>query len=116
MGVIMDADWSKEPGRDAIPHLLAPPSVAIVGASSDPGRIGEHPLHNYRQARFAGRVYPINPNRDEVQGYAAYPTIESVPGPIDVAVMAISTTQVAASIEQCARKGAKAVVVFSGFC
>jgi acetate---CoA ligase (ADP-forming) len=111
--VIMRADFNEEPRRDAIAHLLAPRSVAIVGASSDPGRIGGRPVRYYRQARFAGRLYPINPNRDEVQGYRAYPTIDSVPEPIDLAVIAIPAAQVAASIEQCARKGAKAAVVFS---
>jgi acetate---CoA ligase (ADP-forming) len=109
----MHADWTEEPPRPAIAHLLSPRSVAIVGASSDPGRIGGRPVHYYRQAGFAGRVYPINPNRDEVQGYQAYPTIDSVPGPIDLAVIAIPAAQVAASIEQCAGKGAKAAVVFS---
>jgi acetate---CoA ligase (ADP-forming) len=111
--VIMCADWTEEPPRPAMAQLLAPRSVAIVGASSDPGRIGGRPVHYYRQAGFAGRVYPINPNRDEIQGYRAYPTIDSVPGPIDLAVIAIPAAQVAASIEQCARKNAKAVVVFS---
>ena len=77
----MRADFNEEPPRDAIAHLLAPRSVAIVGASSDPGRIGGRPVRYYRQARFAGRVYPINPNRDEVQGYRAYPTIDSVRSP-----------------------------------
>lgn len=110
----MHADGSKEPPRrDAIADLLAPRSVAIVGASSDPERIGGRPVQYYRQNRFAGRVYPINPNRDEVQGYRAHPTIESVPDRIDLAVIAIPAAQVAASIEQCARKGAKAAVVFS---
>ncbi|HXW29030.1 MAG TPA: acetate--CoA ligase family protein, partial [Xanthobacteraceae bacterium] len=111
--VMMCADWTEEPSRPAIAHLLAPRSVAIVGASSDPGRIGGRPVHYYRQAGFKGRIYPINPNRDEVQGYQAYPTIDSVPDPIDLAVIAIPAAQVAAAIEQCARKSAKAAVVFS---
>jgi acetate---CoA ligase (ADP-forming) len=111
--VMMRADWTEERSRPAIAHLLAPRSVAIVGASSDPRRIGGRPVHYYRQAGFAGRIYPINPNRDEIQGYQAYPTIESVPGPIDLAVIAIPAAQVAAAIEQCARKSAKAAVVFS---
>jgi acetate---CoA ligase (ADP-forming) len=110
---MMCADWTEERPRPAIAHLLAPRSVAIVGASSDRGRIGGRPVHYYRQAGFAGRIYPINPNRDEIQGYQAYPTIDSVPGPIDLAVIAIPAAQVAAAIEQSARKGAQAAVVFS---
>jgi acetate---CoA ligase (ADP-forming) len=109
----MRADDPEDPPRDAIAHLLAPRSVAIVGASSDPSRIGGRPLRYYRQACFAGRVYPINPNRDQVQGYKAYQTIESVPDQIDLAVIAIPAGQVAVALEQCASKGAKAAVVFS---
>jgi len=110
-----------DPGRtaeaashdDAIAHLLAPQSVAIVGASSDPGRIGGRPVRYYRQAQFAGRLYPINPNRNEIQGYKAYPSVEDVPDRIDLAVLAIPAPQVTPVVEQCARKGARAVVVFS---
>lgn len=109
----MRADLTDDPPRDGIAALLAPRSVAIVGASSDPGRIGGRPVHYYRQAQFPGRLYPINPNREEVQGYKAYPTIDDVPDRIDLAVIAIPAARVAASIEQCARKGAKAAVVFS---
>jgi len=98
---------------DAIAHLLAPQSVAIVGASSDPGRIGGRPVRYYRQAQFAGRLYPINPNRNEIQGYKAYPSVEDVPDRIDLAVLAIPAPQVTPVVEQCARKGARAVVVFS---
>ena len=62
----MRADWTEEP--HAIAPLLAPRSVAIVGASSDPGRIGGRPVHYYRQAGFAGAVYPINPTVTRSKG------------------------------------------------
>jgi acetate---CoA ligase (ADP-forming) len=99
--------------RDNIAQLLAPQTVAIVGASADPGRIGGRPVHYYRQAQFAGRLYPINPNRTEIQGYRAYASIDELPESIDVAVLAIPAAQVTAALEQCARKGAKAAIVFS---
>lgn len=98
---------------DAIAQLLNPRSVAIVGASADPGRIGGRPVHYYRQAQFPGRLYPINPNRTEVQGYPAYPSVDDLPESIDLAVLAIPAAQVTATLAQCARKGAKAAIVFS---
>jgi acyl-CoA synthetase (NDP forming) len=98
---------------EAITQLLAPRSVAIIGASADPARIGGRPVHYYRQARFPGRLYPINPNRTEVQGYPAYPSVDDLPESIDLAVLAIPAAQVTTVLAQCARKGAKAAIVFS---
>jgi acetate---CoA ligase (ADP-forming) len=98
---------------DAIRCLLAPRSVAIVGASADPARIGGRPVRYYREGGFAGRLYPINPNRSEVQGYPAYPSIDALPEAIEFALLAIPAQLVSAALEQCARKGAKAAVVFS---
>jgi acyl-CoA synthetase (NDP forming) len=97
----------------AIAQLLSPRSVAIVGASADPTRIGGRPVAYYRQAGFSGRLYPINPNRDEIQGFRAYPSVEAVPDDVDVAVLAIPSAQVIGTLEQCGRKGVKAAIVFS---
>src|SRR5271157_5650974 len=98
---------------DAIRCLLAPRWFAIVGASADPARIGGRPVRYYREGGFTGRLYPINPNRTEVQGYQAYPSLDAVPDDIEFALLAIPAPQVSAALEQCARKGAKAAVVFS---
>jgi acetate---CoA ligase (ADP-forming) len=98
---------------DAIRCLLAPRSVAIVGASADPGRIGGRPVRYYREGGFTGRLYPINPNRTEIQGYPAFPSLDAVPDAIEFALLAIPAQQVPLALEQCARKGAKAAVVFS---
>ena len=93
--------------------LLAPRSVAIVGASNDPTRIGGRPVHYYRQAGFAGALYPVNPNRDEVQGYKAYPDVASIPQAIDFALLAVPAERLIPSLEACADKGAKAAVIFT---
>src|SRR5271170_15500 len=98
---------------DAMRCLLAPRSVAIVGGSADPARIGGWPVRYYREGGFTGRLYPINPNRSEVQGYPAYPSIDALPEDIEFALLAIPAQLVSAALEQCARKGAKAAVVFS---
>ena len=93
--------------------LLAPLSVAIVGASNDPTRIGGRPVHYYRQAGFSGALYPVNPNRDEVQGYKAYPDVASIPQAIDFALLAVPAERLIPSLEACADKGAKAAVIFT---
>ncbi len=61
--------------------LLEPRAVAILGASTDPSRIGGRPLRYMLEAGFDRPIYPINPNRQTVQGLKAYPSIEAAPGP-----------------------------------
>jgi acyl-CoA synthetase (NDP forming) len=93
--------------------LLNPAAVAILGASTDPARIGGRPLRYMLEAGFAGPIYPINPNRKVVQGLAAYPDISEIPGPVDCAIVALPAPLVADALEACAGAGVKAAVVFS---
>ena len=99
--------------RSGIEALLAPRSVAIVGASTDPTRIGGRPMDYYNRAGFKGALYPVNPSRKEVQGHAAYPDIASLPGPVDFALLAIPAPGIADAIDACAQKGVKAALIFS---
>jgi acyl-CoA synthetase (NDP forming) len=100
-----------------VPHplaaLLAPRSVAIFGASNDPGRISGRPLRYYKEAGFTGALYPINPNRAAVQGVPAYPDLDCVPGPVEFALIAVPAAQALAALEAAVRKGVKAAVMFT---
>src|SRR5689334_14260058 len=93
--------------------LLAPASVAIFGASNDPTRISGRSLRYYREAGYQGGLYPINPTRDTVQGLTAYPDLASVPGPVECAVIAVPANLAVETMEACAAKGVKAVVMFT---
>src|SRR5438067_5654695 len=93
--------------------LLAPASVAIFGASNDPTRISGRSLRYYREAGYKGGLYPINPTRDTVQGLRAYPDLASVSGPVDCAVIAVPANLAVESMEACAAKGVKGVVMFT---
>ena len=96
--------------------LFEPRGIAIVGASSDPNRIGGHPVRALKASGFKGGIYPVNPNRPDVQGLRAYPSIVSIDGPCDMAVIVVPAEEVPASIEACAQKGIRyAVVLTSGF-
>ena len=91
--------------------LLAPRSVAVLGASSDPTRISGRPIAYMKSQGFQGGLYPINPNRTEVQGLKAYASINDVPEVPDVAIVAVAAEVAAAAIEDLAKKGVKAVVM-----
>ncbi len=93
--------------------LLAPRSVAVLGASSDPTRISGRPIAYMKSQGFQGGLYPINPNRAEVQGLKAYASINDVPEVPDVAIVAVASEVAAAAIEDLAKKGVKAVVMFT---
>lgn len=97
-------------GLDA---LFAPRGVAILGASSDPTKIGGRPLRFIKESGFTGGIYPINPKSDEVQGVKAYASIEDVDGVVDLAVIALPSQHVLSSVEACGRQGVKVVTIFS---
>ena len=93
--------------------LVAARSVAVIGASQDPGRIGGRPVHFLRQGGFRGAIYPINAKYAEVQGLRCYPDLASVPGPVDVAIVSVPARDVAGAIAACGAGGVKGAVVFS---
>lgn len=93
--------------------LLAPRSIALVGASDNPGRIGGMPLDLLRHFGFAGAVYPVNPKYQEVFGYRCYPDIESLPEACDLVVLAIAAPEVTAMLERCHARGIPAAIVYA---
>ena len=93
--------------------LLAPRSVAVLGASSDPTRIGGRPIAYMKQRGFAGRIMPVNPNRAEIQGLAAFASLADLPEVPDVAIVAVSSDRAVVSVAELARMGVKAAIVFT---
>ncbi|MFQ1003797.1 GNAT family N-acetyltransferase [Modestobacter sp. SSW1-42] len=98
----------------SIGRLLAPGSVAVVGASNDPAKIGYAVLHNLLEYGFDGPIYPVNPAVRHVRGVPAYADIESIPDDVDLAVLAVPADEVAAVVEACRRKNVHGLVVISG--
>lgn len=97
-------------------HLLAPRSIAVVGASANPMAIGGQPIRQLIRHNFAGKIYPVNPNRDEVQGLQCFASVADLPLEIDVAIIALAAQHVIGTVEECARKGIPfAVILSSGF-
>ena len=99
--------------RNTLSALLAPSSVALVGASEDAARIGGRPLRYLREAGFKGAIYPVNPNRETVQGYKSYASVAALPEAPDVAMLAAPAHATVQAVRACADKGARAAIVFS---
>jgi acetyl coenzyme A synthetase (ADP forming)-like protein len=94
-------------------HFFHPSSVAVVGASQSPGKIGYDILNNILQHGYSGAVYPINPKATQILGCKVYPDLVSVPSDIDLAVIALPAAAVMKVIEQCGRKKIDSVVIIS---
>jgi acetate---CoA ligase (ADP-forming) len=99
--------------QGALAPLFAPHSIAIIGASNDPTRIGGRPIAALRQGGFGGAIYPVNPTRQEVQGIRAYPSVGDIGGDIDCAIVAVGADLAVPAIEACAARGVKSAVIFS---
>jgi len=94
--------------------LFHPASVALIGASSDPERIGGRPLRFLLEGGFQGALYPVNRSgAAEIQGLKAYASLLDVPGPVDNAIIAVPVAGVEAAMLECAQKGVRVVQVFT---
>jgi acetyltransferase len=90
--------------------------VAVVGASRNPSKVGGSVLANLRAGGFAGRIVPVNPGAESVQGLPAAPSVRAIEGPIDLAVIAVPAPAVLPVLRECAARGvAGAVVITAGF-
>ena len=96
--------------------LFSPSSIAILGASGDPMKIGGRPLKFLKGHGFQGRLYPINPKHPEVQGVAAYAAVGDLPERVDHAIIALPQRAVRDAVAQCAEAGVRSATIFgSGF-
>ena len=93
--------------------MFSPHSVAVLGASSEPARIGGRPIDLMRKQGFAGAIYPVNPRRDEVQGLRCYPSVADLPAVPDVAIVAVAAEIAVDAVADLAARGVKNVVMLS---
>jgi len=96
--------------------LFSPQSVAVFGASDRTDSVGGVVFQNLRTGGFVGQVIPINPKRDSVQGIPAFPSIDKVGQPVDLAVICTPAATVPGIIEECGKLGVKgAIILTAGF-
>ncbi len=98
----------------SIARLLRPRSIAIIGAGPAPTRSGTPSSRISSRAGFAGEVFPVNPHDATICGRTTTPDILTIPGPIDLAVVAVPAAAVVDVAQQCAAKGVHDLVVISG--
>lgn len=100
----------------SVAGLVAPKSVAVIGASRAWGSVGQQLLEHVVEGKFTGAVHAVNQDALEVSGMMPYASIAEVPGPVDLAVIAVPYDQVPGVVEQCGKAGVKGLVlVTAGF-
>ncbi len=94
--------------------VFAPKSVAVVGASPTPNKIGNVLLKNFLDTKFQGKLYPVNPKHEEIYSLKCYPRVSDIPGRVDCVIIATPAETVPGIMEDCAAKKAGGVVILSG--
>ncbi|MGT2432536.1 CoA-binding protein [Cupriavidus basilensis] len=96
--------------------LLKPRSVAVIGASTQPDKVGGMPIRLLRELGYAGRIYPVHPSAGEIQGLPAYPSMGAIGEPVDLAIVAVPAVATESVMAQLAQNGTRAAIFFtSGF-
>jgi len=94
-------------------RLLNPQSVAVIGASDDPSRIGGKPIAYMLKQGYQGKILPVNPKRETVQGLKAYPSVQALPETPDVAIVAVPAAAALETVTALAERGAGGALLFS---
>jgi acetyltransferase len=96
--------------------LFSPQGVAVVGASTNPAKLGYSVLDNILKYGYKGQVYPVNPKADRILGKTCYPRVTEIPGLVDLAVIVVPNRFVAGVMKDCGEKGVgAAIVITAGF-
>jgi acyl-CoA synthetase (NDP forming)/GNAT superfamily N-acetyltransferase len=111
----MEVRGAREQRAEArsVHNVLHPRSIAVIGASTEPTKIGHAVLLHLLRGNFAGPVYPVNPEARSVRGVRAYPAVTDIPDDVDLAVVAVPAAGISEVLDSCLAKGVKALVVLS---
>ena len=103
-----------KPNKEFMEQFFTPKSIALVGASATPGKIGNSILDSLVNYDYKGRVYPINPKADKIFGKKCYSSVAAIPGNVDLVVVSVDLSVTAPVLEDCVKKNVHSVVIVSG--
>jgi acyl-CoA synthetase (NDP forming) len=102
--------------QSLLQSALAPRSIAVIGASDNPHKVGGRPILYLHRFGFRGAIYPVNPGRATVQGLRAFPGLDDLPEPPELVIVAVAGDEAVRAVESCAARGVKvAVIMAAGF-
>lgn len=97
----------------SVRNLLSPKTIALIGASTTKGKVGNAVLSNILNAEFMGPVFPVNAVHRSVRGVRAYATVRDIPDDVDLAIVAVPAGEIEAVFDDCLAKGVKGLIVLS---
>ena len=97
----------------ALKDIMSPKSVAIVGASDDKGRIGGKPLSYMLDQKYSGKIFPVNPKHQTIQGLKSYKSLTEIEDDLDFVLVAVPSIHVTNVLNEAVKKKAKTAVIFS---
>jgi acyl-CoA synthetase (NDP forming) len=103
----MEENW------EALDTIFNPKSVAVIGASDNPGKLGSHVMRSLIEGRYPGRIYPINPGKEEILGIKTYSSLSRVPDSVDLSIIVLPAEQVPNMIKECHEKGVRGIVLIT---
>lgn len=104
---------NRRPSNQPLDVFFSPKTVAVIGATENPGSVGRTLLWNLVTSPFGGTVYPVNPKRPSVLGVKAYASVEDIPEPVDLAVIVTPPPSIPGILTQCGENGVRAAIVIS---
>nr|MDO8117888.1 CoA-binding protein [Candidatus Sigynarchaeota archaeon] len=93
--------------------MFKPRCIAVIGASSTPGKVGNAVMRNLKSRHGNATVYAINPKGSEIEGFPCVPSLLDIPVEVDVAVICIPAKFVLAAVDECGKKGVKGIILIT---
>ncbi len=93
--------------------IFNPESVAVIGASDNSGKLGSHVMRSLIEGKYPGRIYPVNPGKEEIFGIKTYPSITKISEGIDLSIIVLPSEQVPQILHQCHEKGLKGLILIT---
>ena len=100
-------------GLTAIDAIFNPGTVAVIGASGNPGKLGSHVMRSLTEGKYPGKIFPVNPGKEEILGIKTYPSLSRVPDAVDLSIIVLPAEQVPRIIKECLEKGVKGIVLIT---
>jgi len=97
----------------ALDSIFRPESVAVVGASDNPGKLGFHVMKSLAQGGFPGKIFPVNPGKKEIMGMKTFPSLSHIHEEVDLSIIVLPAEQVSQTLQECGEKGVRGVVLIT---
>ena len=98
---------------EALNAIFTPKSIAVIGASDNPGKLGSHVMRSLTEGGYPGKIFPVNPGRNEIMGIKTCPSLLHVPEEVDLSIIVLPAEQVPKIIKECKEKGVKGIVLIT---